>query len=62
MVWTFETSKPMTVAHFLQLSNTSESFPNSATNWEPRIQIYETIGAVLMQTTSGSLSISEKVL
>lgn len=62
IIWTFETSKPMIVAHFLQLSNTSRSFLNNATNWEPSIQIYETIGAVLMQATSGSLPISEKVL
>lgn len=55
--WNFKTHDSSTL-----LSSTSGSFLNNATNWEPSIQIYETIGAVLMQATSGSLPISEKVL
>lgn len=28
-------------------------FPNSSTNWDPRIQIHEPVAIVLIQTTSG---------
>lgn len=37
------------VTYLLQQDQTSKSFPNSSINWAPSIQIYKTIGAILIQ-------------
>lgn len=45
-----EREPPLPPTYLLQHGHTSDSFPNSSTNWEPNIQIYESTGAILIQT------------
>lgn len=48
----FETSKPTLVTHLLQLSHTSQSFPNISAKLGTRIQIYEPLELILNQATT----------
>jgi hypothetical protein len=57
IAWVYETSKPAsTVTHFLQQSHTHSKAtpPNSPTLYGPNIQTYETLGAIPIQTTTGT--------
>lgn len=56
----FKPQSPLPMTNFLQQGHTFLSFLNSATNWEPRIHIYEPIAVILIQTTTlgGSLNLN----
>lgn len=47
---------PPSRTQLLQQGHTFYSFPNSSTQWAPNIQIYDSIGAILIKTTTRTQS------
>ena len=45
------------VTFLLQQGHTSQSFPNSSTNWGPSIQTHEPMGAILTQATITGMTV-----